>query len=229
VREAVFLSFFATAAALSRPHVPIRRRIPVQPSVPALFKIERTSSIITLCGNTAPQEDESDGVDGFMNWAFTYANLQPFTMDSLEAQLFLATNLGFFAVGYLLGTTGGNPVLGLMCELAGTASCWYHYQQVKLGGNRDRSVQIALAIDYACALPSLALSLGYGSDLGEALPASAVASTVVAFVCLAYGCRKDVMFEQPRVFMSIHGAWHLFLQLAGWQRVVAHSGLVMVA
>ena len=159
----------------------------------------------------------------FMNWAFTYANVEPYGMDSLEAQCFLATNLGFFLVGANMATTGGDAVLGAMCELAGSASCWYHYTQIRVGGNRQSAVQSTLAIDYCCALPSLILATGYARDLGDALPASAVLWTAAAFAGLIYGCQQDVMYEQPRVFMAVHGGWHLGLQIAGMQMVAAHA------
>lgn len=69
-----------------------------------------------------------------MNWAFTYANLEPYGLDSPEAKFFLATNLGFFLVGGGMATTGEAPVLGAMCELAGSASCWYHYTCANVWG-----------------------------------------------------------------------------------------------
>jgi hypothetical protein len=160
-----------------------------------------------------------------MNWAFTYANLEPYGLDSPEAQCFLATNLGFFLVGGGMATSGGNPVLGAMCELAGSASCWYHYTQIRVGGNRQSAVQTTLALDYSCALPSLVLAVGYARDLGDALPIGAVLWAAAAFAGLSYGCRQDVMYEQPRVFMAVHGAWHLCLQIAGLEMVAAHAAL----
>ena len=85
-----------------------------------------------------------------MNWAFTYANLEPYALDTPEAWLFLATNIPFFFVGNQMTTFGGNPTLGILTELAGTASCWYHLRQVQLGGNRQRGVQLALTLSEPC-------------------------------------------------------------------------------
>ena len=160
----------------------------------------------------------------FFNWAFTYANLAPYGFDSPEAWLFLATNVGFFLVGVQLGSFG-DVTLGAMCEAAGTASCWYHYQQVVIGGNRQRVVQEALLIDYLLAIPTLVAATGYASDLGSALPTASVLLAAAAFVCLAYGCREVVMYEQPRTFMIVHGAWHLLLQASGSSLVAAHAAL----
>ena len=161
----------------------------------------------------------------FMNWAFTYANLTPYGFGSFEAWLFMATNLGFFVVGGQMATTGGDPVLGALCELAGSASVWYHYTQVRVGGNKQRAVQLTLALDYCCALPTIAYALAYAADLGGALPPTAVVLAAAAFGCLGYGCKYEVMYEQPRVFMVVHGCWHLLLQLAGAQMLAAHAAL----
>lgn len=162
----------------------------------------------------------------FVNWAFTYANTEPYDLNSPEAVAFLATNLGFFIVGNNMATMGGDPFLGAMCELAGSASCWYHYTQVRVGGNRQSAVQLALALDYSLALPTLALATTYATDLGNALPPSVVLWAAAAFVCLFYGCRHSVMYEQPRTFMVVHGAWHLCLQVAGQQLVETHMAIL---
>ena len=162
----------------------------------------------------------------FVNWAFTYANTEPYDLNSPEAVAFLATNFGF-----LLSATIWRQWVAIhswvqCASLLAQHRGWYHYTQVRVGGNRQSAVQLALALDYSLASPTLALATTYATDLGNALPPSVVLWAAAAFVCLFYGCRHSVMYEQPRTFMVVHGAWHLCLQVAGQQLVETHMAIL---
>ena len=160
-------------------------------------------------------------------WFLAYADLRPFDETSLESQLFLATNLGFFVVGAFAATAGA-PGLGVLCEAAGTASCWYHYAQVAqpktqpFPGTNHPSVQLALLVDYACAIATLVAGLAYAAELGPTgVPPSAVAYALGAVGGLAGGW----FFEKPREYMALHGAWHVLSAAAGGELVAAHAAL----
>ena len=158
---------------------------------------------------------------GFAAWLFTYADVRPFDNDDVESRLFLATNLGFFATGAVVATTGNDPILGLMCELAGTFSVGYHYTQCEFGGSNKPVVQCALTLDYLFAIPTLLLGLNYALSLGDALPASAVGCSVLAFLSLLAGW----VWTGPLEFFILHGLWHVFGCLAGLELSAAHATL----
>ena len=69
---------------------------------------------------------------------------------------------------------GGSPALGLLADLAGTFSVWYHWEQLRHGGTNHPSVQLAMLFDYAFAIPSVFLGVAYAASLGAALPIAAV-------------------------------------------------------
>ena len=125
---------------------------------------------------------------------------------------FLATNVGFAIAGAALFTTGGDPLLGALTECAGAASVGYHYAQLKLGGEPQRPlVQLAMLVDYAFAVPTLVGGLAYAVSLGNALPASALVCSAIAFAGLVAGW----FFESPRSYMLLHGVWHVMGAAAG--------------
>ena len=116
--------------------------------------------------------------------------------------------------GAALCTTGGDPLLGALTECAGAASVGYHYAQLKLGGEPQRPlVQLAMLVDYAFALPTLVGGLFYAIHLGDALPASALVCSALAFAALVGGW----LFESPRSYMLLHGLWHVLGAAAGWE------------
>lgn len=157
-----------------------------------------------------------------LGYWFTYADLRPFDEFTLEGQLFLGTNVLFFVVGAVLATSGGDPFLGLLCELAGTFSVGYHYAQVRLGGTNKPLVQLAVAFDYLFAVPTLLFGLKYALSLGAALPVGAVVLSGLAFACLFAAW----WWDSPLQYLVLHGLWHVFGCLAALQLSAAHATLV---
>ena len=152
------------------------------------------------------------------SWLFSYADLRPFTPNTLEGFLFVATNLVFFVAGAVFMTVGGSPILGLMVELAGTFSVGYHWSQCRLGGTRRPIVQLAILLDYLFAVPAILGGLAYALSLG-AVPVSALLLSALAFSCLALGW----FFDSPRAYMLLHGAWHVLGAAAGVELAFAHQ------
>ena len=118
-------------------------------------------------------------------WLLEYADLRPLDESSPECQIFLATNIVFFAAGGAL--VGSSPALALQLELAGMASVWYHYTQCCYGGTQHPSVQLAILIDYIFAVPTALRTLVLVLGLGGAVPPSAILAGVGSFVCGAGG------------------------------------------
>lgn len=143
-------------------------------------------------------------------WGFTYANVRPLRENSIESLIFLGTNVAFFVAGACI-ESAGNPALGLLAELAGTASIGYHWAQVKYGGTNRPVVQSLLLIDYALALPTFFFGILYAMQLGSALPLSAVIKAIAA--CAFFG--GAICVKGPRAYMVLHGMWHILGALAG--------------
>lgn len=151
-----------------------------------------------------------------------YADVRPFTEKDPESLLFISTNIVFFAVGASLQTTGGAPAFGLLTDLAGVASTAYHYTQCAVGGSTRPAVQAMLLLDYAFAVPSVFAALAYAAELGDALPSSAVWLGVAATAALAAGW----IWDAPRQYFVIHGAWHVLGALAIYEMAAAHGAQV---
>jgi hypothetical protein len=143
-------------------------------------------------------------------WGLTYANVRPLRENSIESLIFLGTNVAFFVAGVCIASAG-NPALGLLAELAGTASIGYHWAQVKYGGTNRPVVQSLLLIDYALALPTFFFGILYAMQLGSALPLSAVIKAIAA--CAFFG--GAICVKGPRAYMVLHGMWHILGPLAG--------------
>jgi hypothetical protein len=67
--------------------------------------------------------------EGTGGWALSAANLHPATHETINGQVFLATNLGYLVAGLVL-TLRGDLWFGLLTDLAAIASFNYHYQQL---------------------------------------------------------------------------------------------------
>ena len=169
------------------------------------------------------------GTRGFFKrtpWVFTYFDVkQQFEVNSPEVKLFLGTNLGFAISGAAVGTFGGDPALGLLSEMAGGASLLYHSQQCFRGGTERPAVQLAMAIDYLFALPSLGLGLQYALALpADARPESGIALAVSSFLCLLGGW----VCTEPIEYLVTHGLWHVFACAAAYQFALAHSAAAIL-
>ena len=146
------------------------------------------------------------------SWAFYYADTSPLTAADPEGCAFLATNIGFAITGAALSSTS-QPALGALTECATAGSLLYHYAQLQLGGSPQRPlVQLAMAIDYVFALPTIVLGTLCAASL-DALPPSVTLLSLAAFASLAAGWR----FEKPREYMLCHGLWHVFGAAAGFE------------
>eukprot|EP00308_Calcidiscus_leptoporus_P013127 CAMPEP_0119356264 /NCGR_PEP_ID=MMETSP1334-20130426/4906_1 /TAXON_ID=127549 /ORGANISM="Calcidiscus leptoporus, Strain RCC1130" /LENGTH=214 /DNA_ID=CAMNT_0007370257 /DNA_START=69 /DNA_END=713 /DNA_ORIENTATION=- len=149
-------------------------------------------------------------------WLLEYADVRPLDARSTECQLFLATNVAFFAAGSSL--VGAEPALALQLELAGAGSVWYHYNQCSYGGTSHPAVQLAMLIDYAFAIPTALNTAFLAADLGG-VPPSALALAMGAVAALVSGWR----WEGPRTYMALHGAWHFLSAGAAYQVATAHA------
>ena len=154
-------------------------------------------------------------------WLFHYADTRPYTLETPEAQAFVATNVAFTIAGAAIATTGGDLALGALTEAAGIASVGYHASQCHLGGTNRTVVQFFMLIDYALALPTLAGGAFYASGLGDALPQGAIVCAILSGAALVGGW----FFESPRQYMLLHGLWHVFGAAAAYQLAIAGGSL----
>ena len=150
-----------------------------------------------------------------------YADVRPYDERSAECQLFLATNVAFFAVGGCVA--GGEPLLALQLELAGVCSVWYHLNQCSYGGTRHPLVQLAMLVDYAFAVPAALRALVLAAELGDAVPDSALALAVAAVAALVAGW----VWDGPRSYMVVHGMWHVFGAIAAYQIAMVHAAVAL--
>ena len=149
-------------------------------------------------------------------WFFTDVNCRPFDDLSVEGRLFLATNVAFAACGCAMTTAGGSPAMGLMCELCGVFSTFYHWAQLRVGGTSHPFVQLALLFDYVCALPTVVGGLIYAASAaiaGVHVPLAAIACGISAVVAFVVACLP--VCHEPRRYMLVHGLWHVFGAAAG--------------
>lgn len=205
-----WLSLVAAAAALSAP------RAAAVKSRPLLFGSRRATAL----GERRilrPVRRIRKGLPSG-RWLLEYADLRPLDESSPECQIFLATNIVFFAAGGAL--VGSSPALALQLELAGMASVWYHYTQCCYGGTQHPSVQLAILIDYIFAVPTALRTLVLVLGLGGAVPPSALLAGVGSFAALAAGW----VWDGPRAYMALHGAWHLLGALCVYEVAIAAAG-----
>ena len=81
------------------------------------------------------------------------------------------------------------------------------------------AVQLAMMVDYAFAIPSVILFVPYALQLGDALPVGAVACAAAALASLAAGW----VWDGPRQYFVLHGAWHVLGAAAASQCAAAHT------
>ena len=74
-------------------------------------------------------------------------------------------------------------------------------------------VQLAMLVDYFFAIPSATAGVALAVSLGDALPAGAVVCGALAGAGLVAGW----IWDSPREYLVLHGAWHVFSGLAGIQ------------
>jgi len=115
-----------------------------------------------------PASDFLDDISG--GWALSYADMRPESENTVLGQVFLATNIAYAIVGYVLSSQG-EFLLGFMTELCSIASFSYHFSQLKQPYNRatDSDVKLALLVDYFLAITSIFIGIYY-MTIDQALP-----------------------------------------------------------
>lgn len=151
------------------------------------------------------------------SYVFSYKDCAPFDEHTLEGRFFLATNLAFYLTGSVMSTS--SPALGALCEMAGTCSIGYHWAQLSVGGGSTShpTVQMALLLDYLCALPTVAFGMAYAlsaASAGADVPLAAGACGLASFVCFIYACLPAC--HEPRKYMLVHGMWHVLGAFTGY-------------
>lgn len=116
-------------------------------------------------------------------WALSYADLSPEKPDTPIGVSFLATNLAYFFAGMLLFVRG-DAFFGLLTDVTALASFNYHYTQLEASGKtKDKSVRLALLLDYVFALMSIGVALFYSITSPE-FPLEGLGAGLLALVCL---------------------------------------------
>lgn len=161
-------------------------------------------------------DDVSDG------WVLSYADLSPETESTPIGQAFLATNIAYAAVGLYLGANG-DLLLGPLVEVCSVASFIYHYTQLQTSNNRsviaDKSVRLALLVDYVFALTSIFVGTIYLIMDQTLPPIEGFVSAGLGIACLLL-CW---VWEYGLPYIILHSLWHLLSAYAGF--VVGNSHL----
>jgi hypothetical protein len=176
------------------------------------------SSLMLLSSALAPVaeilENTTDG------WALRYADLRPESEDTVIGRSFLATNVAYAAVGFLLSSQG-EFVLGIMTELVSVASFCYHYTQLQQPYNRTdvTTVKLALTVDYLLAVSSILVGLVY-LVMDQTLPPL----EVVATSTLGIGCLLACwIWEKGYPYIVLHSLWHIFSAATAYSIGVSHA------
>merc|ERR1711957_92542 len=163
-------------------------------------KIDRTYDNL---GPLMPLAEKLDEVSG--DWALSYADLSPVTPKTPSGVSFLATNIGYAGVGLALGLQG-EYLLGILTEIAGIVSFWYHYSQLELGQNRSE-VRLALLTDYITAGAAIITGGFYMAQIGiSSLQLEVFGFGGAGILCL--GLCWVWEFGYP--YLVLHSLWHIF-------------------
>lgn len=192
--------------------------------IPSAILSLSSSSIIRLkakineSGGEVEEEEKIEfsssfeSFDSFSEWALSYADLAPETETTPAGILFLLTNIAYSAAGALVFTNGGRPVLGAFTECASVASFAYHYTQLKATSANDKSVKIALLIDYIIALTSIFFG-GFILYQTHAFPSTNIILSVVgALLFLGFSW----IWEKGYSYIFNHSIWHLLSAYAAY-------------
>jgi hypothetical protein len=153
-------------------------------------------------GPLLPVATKIDDLTG--GWGLSYADLSPETPRTPLGASFLATNVCYAAAGLALAS-GGEYSLGLLTEVAGAVSFWYHWSQLQLGQDR-REVRLSLLIDYFTAGSALVCGGSYLARLGlDVLPDGALLCGGASVVCLALCWVREYGYW----YLFWHSAWHI--------------------
>lgn len=166
-----------------------------------------------------PIAETLDSLTG--GWALSYANLHPDTPTTPTGISFLATNAGYALVGILLATRG-DLTLGILTELAGICSFWYHFSQLNYGeGDMQNEVKLALFCDYIFATAALGTGTLYLISMGfDGIPFEVFIAGGSSIVCLLLSWVWE--FGKPYIFW--HSLWHILSAYTGYIVGQAHLG-----
>ena len=175
---------------------------PSRLSMMALYSVKETLDPLTKT------VDNATG-----GWALGYADLSPENETTPIGVSFLATNIAYASVGFILSMQG-DLLLGTLLEIVSIASFAYHYTQLMDPSGRlpSGTVKTAILIDYIFALSSIGLGLIY-LIIDQQIPSiDAIVSGILAFTCLG-ACWT---WEYGLPYIILHGLWHLFSAYTGY-------------
>jgi hypothetical protein len=136
--------------------------------------------------------------------ALKYADLRKFD-NQPPGYLFLATNLGFFLVGPIL-KQNGEPLFAVLVELAGLASTYYHFGQLKYGPDNPIVLRALLADYVIAAMTTLAFTITLFTSQLSVQSAESLACSLAGLVCLILSW----VYEFGYPYLILHGSWHVF-------------------
>ena len=160
-------------------------------------------------GPLLPIAERIDSATG--GWGLSYADLHPETPQTPIGVAFLATNACYACGGLLLGIQG-EWTLGLLTEIAGVVSFWYHYSQLNFGQDRSE-VRLALLIDYFTAGTALLCGAVYMAQMGiSSVPFESLVWGGASVVCLTLCWVKEVGYW----YLFWHSLWHIGSAYTGY-------------
>merc|ERR1740124_429896 len=171
-------------------------------------------------GPLMPLAKKLDEVSG--EWALSYADLSPATPKTPAGVAFLATNICYAGAGLALGLQG-EYLLGILTEIAGIVSFWYHYSQLELGQDRSE-VRLALLTDYITASAALLTGGFYIAQMDiSILPLEIVGFSIASVLSLAL-CW---VWEFGYPYLILHSLWHILSAYTGY--LVGQAHLMSIA
>ena len=160
-------------------------------------------------GPLLPIAERIDSATG--GWGLSYADLHPETPQTPLGVAFLATNACYAFGGLVLGVQG-EWTLGLLTEVAGIVSFWYHYSQLNFGQDR-KEVRLALLIDYFTAGTALLCGAVYMAQMGiDSVPFESLVWGGASVVCLTLCWVKEVGYW----YLFWHSLWHIGSAYTGY-------------
>ena len=141
----------------------------------------------------------------------TYADLRPYNVSSPTGALFLATNALYLSTGLAQMRLPETQSLGILVEIAGLMSLWYHFSQLRYGPS-SRKVKVALLLDYASAWYAIISGLVIAAQTLSPyallhIPFSCVLFSGIGIVFLFLSWVEGLNFGVP--YMVLHGSWHI--------------------
>ena len=141
----------------------------------------------------------------------SYADLRPYNVSSPTGALFLATNVLYLKTGLDQIKFAETQSLGILVEVAGLMSLWYHFAQLRYGPG-SQEVKVALLFDYASAWYAIISGLILAAQTLSPsalmhLPLNCLFFSGVGIVFLLLSWVEGLNFGLP--YMLLHGSWHI--------------------